>query len=112
MALRRVVVTGLGCVSPLGIGAHHVWTRLLAGDVGIKSIQDMGDDLPSKVAGVVPAGYKEGGGFDALEWMSADDVRRSALFTQYARCAAEQALQDAGWRPTTQHERHHTVSLV
>jgi 3-oxoacyl-[acyl-carrier-protein] synthase II len=70
--MRRVVVTGIGAISPLGVGVRRSWQRLLKGDCGIVSTRDLGPGfaaLPCQVAGVVPHGRKEEGGWDVSEWM-------------------------------------------
>ena len=68
--MRRVVVTGLGLVTPLGCGVSHNWERLLAGRSGIRAIEGFDvSDLPAKIAGMVPGGPGDGGGFDPDEWL-------------------------------------------
>ncbi|KAJ1675058.1 Mitochondrial beta-keto-acyl synthase [Spiromyces aspiralis] len=98
---RRVVVTGLGVVSPLGVGVALAWARLTRGESGIRSLKDMlpgqFDDMPSNIAGIVPRGSAAEGGFDPAEWIDKGSLGRMATFTQYAICAAKQALDDAGW---------------
>ncbi|KAJ2258813.1 hypothetical protein EV176_006948, partial [Coemansia sp. RSA 451] len=101
MAGRRVVVTGLGMVSPVGVGVKHAWNNILAGRSGIQSLvaamPDAGFDAqPSQVAGIVPrTGTYSDGQFDAQEWLAPGDTSRMAPFTQFATCAAQQALDDA-----------------
>ncbi|KAK8202176.1 Mitochondrial beta-keto-acyl synthase [Zalaria obscura] len=100
--MRRVVVTGLGAVTPLAVGVRQTWRRLLDGHCGIKSIKDRSPQfaaLPSQVAGVVPIGSRENGGWTAKEWLQPGDERKMALFAQYAMASAEEALNDAGWSP-------------
>lgn len=97
--MRRVVVTGLGAVTPLGVGVNRTWTRLIAGDSGITSIldrqpSDRWKELTSTVAGIVPEG-KEEGQWNASDWLSSGEQRRMSKFTQYAVAAAEMALKDA-----------------
>ncbi|KAJ4294047.1 Mitochondrial beta-keto-acyl synthase [Kalmusia sp. IMI 367209] len=96
------VVTGLGLVTPLGIGARRTWKRLLDGHCGIVGIRERSPQfaaLPSQVAGIVPEGKKEDGGWNVKEWLSPQDERRMARFAQYAMVASEEALNDAGWAP-------------
>lgn len=115
-ALRRVVVTGLGAITPLGVGIRHTWTRLLNSESGIVSIADIdsGDDparwkdIPSTVAGIVPVAGRQKGAWNASSWLENGDKRRMAQFTQYAIAATEMALADAGWRPHTQEEQELT----
>ena len=111
--MRRVVVTGLGAITPLGVGVRRTWTRLIAGDCGIVSTahlepQERWRELPSRVAGMIPRGRKEEGGWQASDWLNRGDERRMATFTQYAIAATEMALQDANWRPSTQQEKEMT----
>jgi 3-oxoacyl-[acyl-carrier-protein] synthase II len=107
--IRRVVVTGLGAVTPLGIGAKHVWSRLIAGHNGIVTTSHLRPEgrwaeLPSRVAGLVPRGNAEDGKWQASDWVEKADQRRMATFSQYAIAATEMALEDAGWMPTTKLE--------
>ncbi|KAI0167938.1 thiolase-like protein [Pestalotiopsis sp. NC0098] len=107
--MRRVVVTGLGAVTPLGVGVRRTWSRLLAGETGIVSVahsepQRQWRDLPSTVAGVVPKGNGGEGLWQASDWFTATEQRRTSTFTQYAMAAASEALQDAGWDPKRQEQ--------
>ncbi|KAF8861287.1 3-oxoacyl-synth [Acephala macrosclerotiorum] len=110
--MRRVVVTGLGAITPLGVGIRRTWNRLLAGDSGIVSIANFGPsqwrELPSTVAGIVPEGGKDEGKWQASDWLNKGDDRRMAKFTQYAIAATEMALEDAGWRPHKQEDKEAT----
>jgi 3-oxoacyl-[acyl-carrier-protein] synthase II len=111
--MRRVVVTGLGAVTPLGVGLRRTWQRLLAGDCGIISVADrepqkLWKGLTSTVAGVVPGGDGTEGfaqaKWRASDWLDAADQRRMSLFAQYAVAASKMALDDAGWKPTKQED--------
>ncbi|KAF2277922.1 3-oxoacyl-synth [Westerdykella ornata] len=105
--MRKVVVTGLGLVTPLGIGVRRAWQRLLDGECGIVSIAERGERfaaLPSRVAGVVPEGARGEGRWNAAEWLRVGDERKMARFAQYAMVASEEALQDAGWSPKAEGE--------
>ncbi|KNC96477.1 beta-ketoacyl-acyl-carrier-protein synthase II [Spizellomyces punctatus DAOM BR117] len=112
---RRVVVTGLGLVTPLGTGVNHVWSGLLAGRSGITSLKGVKhqgtgrgyEDIPSQVAALVPRGNKEGE-FDVDKWVKKGDVRNMAPFMHYALSAAQQAITDSGWLPTTELEKQRT----
>lgn len=102
--MRRVVVTGLGAITPLGVGIRRTWTRLLAGDSGIVSVAEREPlarwkELTSTVAGVVPRDEAEGS-WRAADWLTPSDQRRMSTFTQYAVAASEMALKDAGWEAT------------
>ncbi|KAF2718069.1 ketoacyl synthase domain-containing protein [Polychaeton citri CBS 116435] len=100
---RRIVVTGLGAVTPLAAGIKHTWRRLLDSHCGIVSTTPLGpgfDSLPSRVAGLVPHGKREDGAWQARDWLPASEERQMALFAQYAIASAQEALDDAGWHPT------------
>ncbi|GLI79252.1 mitochondrial beta-keto-acyl synthase [Penicillium ochrochloron] len=109
--MRRVVVTGLGAVTPLGVGVRQTWKRLLDGHCGIVNVVDRDErfrDIPSQIAAVVPRGKKEDGAWTASEWLSRGDERVMAKFAQYAMAAAEEALGDAGWKPTSFEQKEAT----
>ncbi|KAJ8108226.1 hypothetical protein OPT61_g8317 [Boeremia exigua] len=109
--MRRVVVTGLGLVTPLGIGVRRTWQRLIDGHCGITSTKDLSPKfaiLPSQVAAVVPLGLKADGKWNAKEYMGAGDERRMAKFVQYAMVASEEALNDAGWAPKKEEDLENT----
>ncbi|KAH7348702.1 thiolase-like protein [Rhexocercosporidium sp. MPI-PUGE-AT-0058] len=111
--MRRVVITGLGAITPLGVGIRRTWARLLAGDCGIVSVADFEPsprwrELPSTVAGVVPEGTRSAGGWQASDWLERGEERRMAKFTQFAIAATEMAFDDAGWRPRSQADREAT----
>ncbi|KAI9678928.1 MAG: Mitochondrial beta-keto-acyl synthase [Trizodia sp. TS-e1964] len=106
--MRRVVVTGLGAITPLGVGVRQSWTRLLKGECGIVSVRERSAEfaaLPSTVAAVVPHGRKIDGGWNADDWLPSNDQRRISGFAQYAIAAAEEALLDAGWKPETEEDQ-------
>lgn len=109
--MQRVVVTGLGAVTPLGLGVRRTWQRLLAGDCGIVSLRDEGEQYKRQqclVAGLVPLGSKAQGAWEAGDWLSKDEQRRMSKFMQYAVYAAGEALEDAGWDPRTEQEQNST----
>ena len=88
-APRRVVVTGMGIVSPLGLGVAHVWKRLVNGESGLSAIQSFDlKDLPAKVAGQVPNGAKADGKLDLNEWIPIKDQKKMDRFIQLAVVAA------------------------
>jgi len=100
--MRRVVVTGIGLVTPLGSGTKVTWDRLIAGQSGIRSIQSFDvSDLPCKIGGQVPVGDSESGGFNADEFISPKDQRKMDPFIVYAMGAASLAVEDSGWKPRT-----------
>ncbi len=111
--MRRVVVTGLGLVTPLGVGIETNWSRITAGKSGIGAIQSFDvSDLPAKIAGQVPRGDAADGKFNADEYMSSKDQRRVDDFIIYAMGAAVQAVEDAGWQPEDETERERTGVVI
>lgn len=111
--MRRVVVTGLGMVSPLGCGVEPTWKRILNGESGARKI-DMFDvsDLTSRIACVIPRGDGTDGTFNPDDWMEPKEQRKVDDFIVYAMCAAKQALDDAGWHPSTEGERIATGTMI
>jgi 3-oxoacyl-[acyl-carrier-protein] synthase II len=98
--MRRVVVTGLGLVTPLACGTEQTWQLLLAGKSGIKRIEKFEvADLACKIAGQVRRGDGSDGTFNADDWMEPKEQRKVDDFIIFAMAAATQALNDAGWRP-------------
>jgi 3-oxoacyl-[acyl-carrier-protein] synthase II len=111
--MRRVVVTGMGIVSPLGLGTEHVWRRLIASESGIGAIQSFDvADLPAKVAGQVPHGSRAEGKFDPTEWVAPKDVKKMDRFIQFAMAAGTEAVEDAGWQPTSEAARCATGVMI
>ena len=93
--MRRVVVTGLGLVTPLASGTEQTWKRLLAGESGIKHIEKFDvSDIPSKIAGQVPRGDGGDGSFDPDQWMEPKEQRKVDDFIIFAMGAATQALNE------------------
>jgi 3-oxoacyl-[acyl-carrier-protein] synthase II len=98
--MRRVVVTGLGMVTPLGSGVEHTWQRLLSGQSGIKRIEKFDvSDISCKIAGQVPRGDGSDGTFNPDHWMEPKEQRKVDDFIIFAMGAAKQALDDADWHP-------------
>jgi 3-oxoacyl-[acyl-carrier-protein] synthase II len=98
--MRRVVVTGLGMVTPLASGVESTWQRLLAGESGIARIDRFEvADLPCKIAGQIPRGDGGDGSFNADQWMEPKEQRKVDEFILFAMAAAKQALDDADWHP-------------
>jgi 3-oxoacyl-[acyl-carrier-protein] synthase II len=111
--MRRVVVTGLGMVSPLGCGVETTWRRVLGGESGARRIDRFEvSDLSSQIACLVPRGDGAGGSFNADQWMEPKDQRKVDDFIIFAMAAARQALDDSGWRPQTEDERHATGVMI
>ncbi|MGB6284342.1 MAG: beta-ketoacyl-ACP synthase II [Xanthobacteraceae bacterium] len=98
--MRRVVVTGLGMVTPLACGAEQTWQRLRSGKGGITRIERFDvSDIPCKIAGQVPRGDGSDGSFNPDDWMEPKEQRKVDDFIIFAMAAAAQALNDAGWHP-------------
>lgn len=111
--MRRVVVTGLGIVSPLGCGVDANWRRLIAGEHGFRRIDTFeASDLPCQVAGIVPRGDGSGGTFDADAWLESKEQRKVDDFIVYGVSAATQALADAGWKADTPEKQNSTGVLI
>ncbi|WP_339948943.1 beta-ketoacyl-ACP synthase [uncultured Albimonas sp.] len=107
-----IVVTGLGAVSPLGVGIEATWRALMAGRSGIRA-NDRFDvsDYPCRIAGLVP-GRDEADGLDPLDHVDGKDLRKMDLFILYGLVAASQALAQAGWAPTEGEPRSRTATIV
>lgn len=111
--MRRVVVTGMGMVSPLGCGVEPTWKRILNGESGAKQIETFDvADLPCRIACVVPRGDGTDGTFNPDQWMEPKDQRRVDDFIIFAMSAAKQALDDANWHPATEEDRCATGTLI
>ncbi|WP_316168592.1 MULTISPECIES: beta-ketoacyl-ACP synthase II [unclassified Bradyrhizobium] len=111
--MRRVVVTGLGMVSPLGCGVETTWKRILEGRSGARRIETFDvSDLPSKIACVVPRGDGSDGTFNPDQWMEPKDQRKVDDFIIFAMAAARQALDDANWHPATEEDRCATGTMI
>jgi 3-oxoacyl-[acyl-carrier-protein] synthase II len=111
--MRRVVITGMGMVTPLGCGVEVTWRRLLASQSGIGAIQAFDvSDLPAKIAGLVPRGETSSGLFNADEWVPHKDQRKMDEFIVYALTAATQAVEDSGWKPEDAESRERTGVLI
>jgi 3-oxoacyl-[acyl-carrier-protein] synthase II len=111
--MRRVVVTGIGIVSPLGVGAEHVWKKLIKGESGISSIQSFDvSDLPAKIAGQVPRGETSSGNFNPDDFVTPKDQKKMDDFIVMAMAAADEAVKDAGWQPKTDAERNSTGVMI
>ena len=110
--MRRVVVTGLGMVTPLANGVEPTWSRLLAGESGIRRIESFDvSDLPAKIGGMVPRGEGEGE-FRPTDYVEAKELRRNDDFIVYGIAAAVQAVEDAGWKPEGEQQRCRTGVLL
>src|SRR5579862_361746 len=111
--MRRVVVTGLGLVTPLACGVEESWAALLAGKSGASRITKFKtDDLATKIACQVPRGDGANGTFNPDQWVDAKEQRRMDPFIVYGLAAAKQAVVDSGWEPKTEDDRNRTGVLI
>jgi len=111
--MRRVVVTGLGMVTPLGSGVKATWDRLIESKSGVRAIQAFDvSDLPSKIAGQVPKGDKADGHFNPDDFVSPAERRKFGGFVMFAVAAASEAVEDSGWKPATEEDRERTGVMI
>ncbi|OCW58749.1 beta-ketoacyl-ACP synthase II [Hoeflea olei] len=113
MNLDPIVVTGMGVVSPLGVGVETAWTRLIAGRSGVVANTRFDvSAFASTIAGLVPSKADDPDGFDPRDWIEAKDIKKMDWFIQYGIAAATQALAQAGWKPESAAERDATATIV
>ncbi len=111
--MRRIVVTGMGMLTPLGCGVEPTWQRLLKGESGAKKIDTFDvSDVSCKIACMVPRGDGSNGTFNPDQWMEPKEQRKVDDFIVYAMCAAKQALDDAGWRPQSYEDQTRTGVMI
>lgn len=107
---RRIVVTGLGMVSPLGSGVETSWKNLVAGQSGVRAIERFSvADLPARIAAQVPTGE---GGFVATDFVEAKDLRKNDPFIIYGIAAAVEAFRDAGIVLETDEQRERIGVMI
>ena len=113
MELRRVVVTGMGIISPLGCGVEATWSNILASKSGARRIDDFRvDDIACQIAHRIPLGDYAEGKFNPDEWMDVKEQRKVDPFIVYAMAAAKQAIDDAGVEPRTEEEKQRIGTLI
>lgn len=111
--MRRVVVTGIGLVTPLGSGTEANWNRLINGESGIDAIDSFDvSDLPVKIAGQIPRGEQSDGKFNPDDWMEPKEQRKVDEFILFAMAAACQAVEDSGWKPESDEDRERTGVMI
>jgi 3-oxoacyl-[acyl-carrier-protein] synthase II len=104
--MRRVVITGLGMVTPLANGVEATWRRLLAGESGARRVESFDvSDLACKIACQIPLGDGTDGTFNPDHGMDPKDQRKVDPFIVYAMAAAREAVEDSGWMPTAYETR-------
>ena len=112
-AMRRVVITGLGLVTPLGCGVETSWSRLLEGKSGAGPITRFKvDDRPARIACDVPRGDGSDGSFNPDQWVDSKEQRRVDDFIIYAITAAQQAVTDSGYETKTEEQRERAGVLI
>ena len=111
--MRRVVVTGIGMVSPLACGAEATWKRILEGDSAAARIENFNvEDVAAKIACQIPFGDGSNGTYNADDWMEPKEQRKVDPFIVYSVAASDMALDDAGWHPTDDEDCYRTGVLI
>ena len=112
--MRRIVVTGMGAISPLGCGVEGNWSRLLAGQSGIRALSDnVVGDLPAKACGVVPDIVEDPEfGFDPDRAAPRKDQKKMDRFILFALMAADEAIAQAGWKPDNARDQERTATII
>ena len=111
--MRRVVVTGLGLVTPLACGVEETWSRLIAGESGARKITSFPtDDLATKIACIIPRGDGTNGTYNPDQWQEPKEQRRVDEFITIGLAAAQQAVTDSGWMPANEEDRCRTGVLI
>ena len=107
---RRVVITGVGAITPLGLTASDSWENVIVGKSGVKVIDRFNTDrFRAKIAGLVDLSQD---GFNPEKFISKKDIRKMDLFIQYGVAAAAEAINDSNWMPTTEDELDRTGILI
>jgi 3-oxoacyl-[acyl-carrier-protein] synthase II len=111
--MRRVVVTGMGLVSPFGMGVEHSWKQLLTGRSAARRVTEFEiEDLPCKVAHIIPRGDGSDGTFSPEAFLEPKELRKIGDFILYGIAAADEALADSGWKPETEADRVATGVMI
>ena len=111
--MRRVVVTGIGLVTPLGANASVTWDRLTNGESGITEVTQFDvKDLPAKIAGTVPEGAKDQGLFCPDDWLEPKEQRKIDRFILLGMVAASQAVENSGWIAKTSEDQNRTGVII
>lgn len=111
---KRIVITGMGTVSPLGCKTDIVWERLIAGESGIQKLpEELVQDFPVKIAGIVNSLKEDDiAGFNPDEIISVRDQKRMERFILFSLVAAEEALTQANWKPQSELDRERTATII
>lgn len=110
---KRIVITGMGIVSPLGCGVDHVWKGLINGCSGIRLLpEEISNGTGIAVGGLVPSGENDKAGVNSAALISAKERKKIDRFTEYALVAAEEALTQANWFPKEEEQRIRTATVI
>ena len=110
--MRRVVVTGMGMVTPLGSGVDHNWSQIIAGKSGIARIEGFDvSDISCQIAGQVP-GADAVGGLNLDDWIDPREQRKQDRFIQLGLVAACQAIEDSDWKPQDRESQNRTGVMI
>ena len=111
--MRRVVVTGLGLLSPFGVGVEHGWRELLTGRSAARRVTEFEtEDLACKIAHVIPRGDGSDNTFNPEAYLEPKELRKIGDFILYGIAAADEALKDSGWEPRTPEEQHASGVMI
>lgn len=111
--MRRVVVTGMGLLSPFGVGVEHGWKQLLTGRSAAKRVTEFeAEDLACKIAHVIPRGDGSDGTFNPEAYLEPKELRKIGDFILYGIAAADEALKDSGWEPKTPEGQYATGVMI
>ncbi|RUM96435.1 beta-ketoacyl-[acyl-carrier-protein] synthase II [Pseudaminobacter arsenicus] len=111
--MRRVVVTGMGLLSPFGVGVEHGWKQLLTGRSAARRVTEFeAEDLACKIAHVIPRGDGSDGTFNPEAYLEPKELRKIGDFILYGIAAADEALKDSGWEPKTPEEQYATGVMI
>ena len=111
--MKRIVVTGMGAVTPLGCGVEPTWARLVKGESGVRKVERFEvSDLACRIAGQIPRGDGSNSTYNPDQWMEPKEQRKVDEFITFAMCAARQALDDAGWHPQSHDQQTRTGVLI
>ncbi|MBL4590297.1 MAG: beta-ketoacyl-ACP synthase II [Alphaproteobacteria bacterium] len=114
--MRRVVVTGMGMVSPLGVGVSHNWSAITQGQSGIRKIERFdASDISSQIAGIVPyasEGHEGDYAFDPEKYVTPKEQKKIDTFILYALAAASEAVADSGWTPEDNESLERTGVMI
>jgi 3-oxoacyl-[acyl-carrier-protein] synthase II len=111
--MRRVVVTGIGLLSPFGVGVEYGWKQILAGRSATRRITQFEvEDLACKIAGSIPRGDGSDHTFNPEAFLEPKELRKIGDFILYGIAAADEALKDSGWEPKTEDDRYATGVMI